>query len=261
MSARGQRFEAKQSGMPHYWTGQPCKSGHVAFRITSTGTCIECRRQRDREKYAQNPDAAIAKKKKYYAQNANVIKEKRREKYKLNSDLEKGASKERSALWRMNNPEKVKQQASIKLAYKRANPQKSAALLAKRRAAKKHRTPSWLTKDDLWLIDEAYDLASKRTKATGFSWHVDHIIPLQGKEVSGFHVPWNLQVIPWSQNLVKANKLPADVVAALGNGSNKAGADKLYEMMHNIRRDYRDAKPKDLPKPAKSPLQYIGRSK
>lgn len=53
--------------------------------------------------------------------------------------------------------------------------------------------------------------------------------------------------------------IPADVVAALGNGSNKAGADKLYDMMHNIRREHRKGKPQDLPKPAKSPLQYIKR--
>lgn len=53
--------------------------------------------------------------------------------------------------------------------------------------------------------------------------------------------------------------MPADVVAALGNGSNKAGADKLYEMMHSIRREHRKGKPQDLPKPAKSPLQYIKR--
>jgi hypothetical protein len=53
--------------------------------------------------------------------------------------------------------------------------------------------------------------------------------------------------------------IPADVVAALGNGSNKAGADKLYDMMHNIRRQARKGNPKDLPKPAKSPLQYITR--
>jgi hypothetical protein len=53
--------------------------------------------------------------------------------------------------------------------------------------------------------------------------------------------------------------LPADVVAALGNGSNKAGADKLYDMMHNIRRQARKGNPKDLPKPAKSPLQYMTR--
>jgi hypothetical protein len=53
--------------------------------------------------------------------------------------------------------------------------------------------------------------------------------------------------------------IPADVVAALGNGSNKAGADKLYDMMHNIRRQARQGNPKDLPKPAKSPLQYMTR--
>jgi phage host-nuclease inhibitor protein Gam len=51
--------------------------------------------------------------------------------------------------------------------------------------------------------------------------------------------------------------IPADVVAALGNGSTKAGSDKLYEMMHNIRRHHRSAGPKDLPPPAKAPLEYI----
>jgi hypothetical protein len=51
---------------------------------------------------------------------------------------------------------------------------------------------------------------------------------------------------------------PADVVAALGNGSTKAGSDKLYEMMHSIRQHHRSAKPKDLPPPAKkSPLDYL----
>lgn len=51
--------------------------------------------------------------------------------------------------------------------------------------------------------------------------------------------------------------IPADVVAALGNGSTKAGSDKLYEMMHNIRRHHRSTGPKDLPPPAKAPLEYI----
>lgn len=56
---------------------------------------------------------------------------------------------------------------------------------------------------------------------------------------------------------------PADVVAALGNGSTKAGSDKLYKMMHEIRAYHRSAKPKDLPPPAKkSPLDYLkGQSK
>jgi hypothetical protein len=50
---------------------------------------------------------------------------------------------------------------------------------------------------------------------------------------------------------------PADVVAALGNGSTKAGSDKLYDMMHSIREHTRSAGPKDLPPPAKSPLDYL----
>jgi len=51
---------------------------------------------------------------------------------------------------------------------------------------------------------------------------------------------------------------PADVVSALGNGSTKAGSDKLYEMMHSIRAKARSKKPKDLPPPAlKSPLDYL----
>jgi len=55
---------------------------------------------------------------------------------------------------------------------------------------------------------------------------------------------------------------PADVVAALGNGSTKAGTDKLYEMMHSIRKYHRSAKPQDLPPPAKkSPLDYLSKGK
>jgi hypothetical protein len=54
---------------------------------------------------------------------------------------------------------------------------------------------------------------------------------------------------------------PADVVAALGNGSTKAGSEQLYKMMHNIRARARKAAPKDLPPKALSPLEYMKRRK
>ena len=76
----------------------------------------------------------------------------------------------------------------------------------KRKITLIHRTPSWLTEDDLWAIKEAYVLAALRTKMFGFAWHVDHVIPLRGKNVSGLHTPINLQVIPAVDNLRKTNK-------------------------------------------------------
>jgi len=54
---------------------------------------------------------------------------------------------------------------------------------------------------------------------------------------------------------------PADVVAALGNGSTKAGSEQLYKMMHNIRARARKAAPKQLPPKALSPLEYLKRRK
>jgi len=65
--------------------------------------------------------------------------------------------------------------------------------------------PAWLTEDDHWMMKQAYELAELRTKMFGFAWHVDHIIPLQGENVSGLHTPFNLQVIPWSDNVRKSN--------------------------------------------------------
>lgn len=36
------RAEAKQKGLNKYYTGQPCKNGHDAYRYTQSGTCSKC---------------------------------------------------------------------------------------------------------------------------------------------------------------------------------------------------------------------------
>lgn len=90
--------------------------------------------------------------------------------------------------------------------YRDANKERYAFLCQKRKLDKLKRTPAWLTEDDLWLIAEAYDLAALRTQALGIEFHVDHIIPLRGKRVSGLHVPQNLRVIPGVENMRKTNK-------------------------------------------------------
>jgi hypothetical protein len=79
------------------------------------------------------------------------------------------------------------------------------ALQVKRKAAKLQRTPAWLTDFDLLHIQCLYQVAAMRTRESGYEWHVDHVIPLQGKTVSGLHVPNNLRVIPATENIQKSN--------------------------------------------------------
>jgi hypothetical protein len=106
--------------------------------------------------------------------------------------------------WRDSNPEKM---AAARKAWADKNKHKILAKTRKRQAAKLQRTPAWLSKDDIWMMQEAYELAAKRSKLFGFQWDVDHIFPLQGKVVSGLHVPLNLQVIPAIENYRKGIKV------------------------------------------------------
>lgn len=77
------------------------------------------------------------------------------------------------------------------------------AKTARRRAKKLRATPLWLTDLQKEHIKMFYECAAMMTKETGTRFEVDHIMPLQGKLSSGLHVPWNLQVIPMSDNRKK----------------------------------------------------------
>lgn len=89
--------------------------------------------------------------------------------------------------------------------WKQNNKQSVNTMTAARRSAKLQRTPKWLTQTHLQQIGIFYDAASKLTKEFGIKMEVDHVVPLQGKNVSGLHVPWNLQVLPKSINCSKGN--------------------------------------------------------
>jgi hypothetical protein len=91
--------------------------------------------------------------------------------------------------------------ASI-LKRQKAEPEVFAARNAERAAAKLERTPKWADKKAIKVF---YEEARRLTEETGVQHHVDHIIPLRGKLVSGLHVETNLQVIPAIENLKKKN--------------------------------------------------------
>ncbi len=110
----------------------------------------------------------------------------------------------KSKKWAEANPEAfklIKQKSAKKhrAAHYKRNKASYIANAKLRKLRKKQRVPIWLTKEDLNKIRIMYKNCPK-------GYHVDHIIPLAGKIVSGLHVPWNLQYLPAKDNLRKSNK-------------------------------------------------------
>ena len=134
---------------------------------------------------AANPEKVKAAKKKYAENNKEAVRA-------------------RIAKWLEANKEKM---VVARRNWRIKNKHRDLSNTRKRQLGKVQRTPKWLTDDDHWIMEQAYELAALRTKMFGFDWHVDHIVPLHGKTVSGFHVPTNLQVIPGIENSRKGNRV------------------------------------------------------
>ena len=102
-------------------------------------------------------------------------------------------------LWKQTNPEKRKQSSNT---YRKKNLPYYASMRSSYRYKIKQATPKWANR---FFIAEIYELAQLRTKITGISWEVDHIIPVKSNLVCGLHVEHNLQVVPADWNRKKRN--------------------------------------------------------
>lgn len=119
--------------------------------------------------------------------------------------------------WRDRNPDKVKEMNQINYLVNREhiikqtqqwvsqNRGKHNAYHTLRNLSKIQRTPKWLTKENLLEIEVFYKKAQELTNKTKIKYQVDHIVPLNGKNVSGLHVPGNLQILTQKENIKKFN--------------------------------------------------------
>lgn len=149
--------------------------------------CKQCSSFANKLRYEENPEVRLAKK----LYDAEYVKANREKKYKNNDR------------WNEKNKDRIKERNK---AWKKANRHKVTSHTRKRQAAKLNRTPPWLTEDQLKEIENFYWMARDLKAVSGQTYHVDHIVPLQGKNISGLHVPWNLQVLPSDINERKSNK-------------------------------------------------------
>ena len=90
--------------------------------------------------------------------------------------------------------------------WKKNNVGRVNADIALRKKRIKNATPKWLTKEQHAKIVAVYEESARLTQETGVAHHVDHIVPVRGKVVSGLHVPWNLQILTADENYIKNNK-------------------------------------------------------
>ncbi len=109
--------------------------------------------------------------------------------YQANKERMDAATK----AWRERNRERWN---AIRAKWRKDNPEYHCFIQAKRRASKLNATPKWANMEK---IKEIYLNCPK-----GF--HVDHIIPLQGKDICGLHIETNLQYLPASENCKKKNR-------------------------------------------------------
>lgn len=195
--------------------------------------CKNCQKAYNKEYYNKNQTELVEKKKEYRELYLHKVKEsnlkydrknrkKRRESSKQWRILnpEKYSSAQR--LWRDNNREhlSLKQKEyskekpevgkTAREKYRENNKDKFAHYSAKRRATKLQATPPWITEEQSKDIENFYSLSRKLSKLTGEPMEVDHIVPLQGENVCGLHVPWNLQVLHMKLNRTKGNRTKND---------------------------------------------------
>ena len=184
------RAEAKKTGSKYYFTGQPCKHGHIAPRKTK-GACVECLKT----EWAQ----ANVTRAEYFAKynHSEAGQQAKREYYERNKEAVVARAQART----------VDAKNAYKKKHKQENPEYYKALTNARRRRFRQATPKWLTAEQKLEIRLKYRLAIELSRRLKIPHAVDHIVPLQGEEVCGLHVPWNMEVITQEENLKKSNKL------------------------------------------------------
>lgn len=153
-----------------------------------TKTCSKCNVEKDLSEYNKHKTCKYG----VFSFCRECDKKQKRAKFKSLSREERDKRNRHYRKYYWNNVDKER---ARKKAYRKDNLHKDAENTARRRA----RVKQTMYPEEKAAIQEFY-------KNCPNGYHVDHIVPLRGKEVSGLHVLSNLQYLPAEENLRKGNK-------------------------------------------------------
>lgn len=181
--------------------------------------CKPCSSEYSKKKRLEDPEKNKLRCKAWYGRRSEEYKARQAEYRKANKESRKEyvkkyyrENKERlNEISRQNYIANRAKYRKVAKMWREANRSLANALSMKYHANKLSATPVWLSKEQLSEINDLYTAAHMFKLYTGTEYHVDHIVPLQGETVCGLHVPWNLQLLPWDENLSKQHRYWPDM--------------------------------------------------
>lgn len=219
------RAEARALGLKRYFTGKPCRRGHIAERQVSNLTCMGCTNEKQRAAYPSRDRVAERERlRAWNAANRDKVNARQREANKTPERIAYKAAwytanRERIAAKRKAEPGKYREIniASAK-AWVAANPDRArehGRLHARKRRAQKHGSNGTHTAADLSeiLAAQGHRCAYCRANLKRVKKHVDHIKPLA---LGGSNGRENLQYLCAPCNQSKSAKDPVDYAKSIG---------------------------------------------
>ena len=151
--------------------------------------CFDCVKKRNDHYYRTKRGEYIKRNREYYLKNKDIVLENQ----KLYHLKNREKRNKRNLEFQRKNPEGHRQRCKK---YRENNKKMVCFQTRKRQTEQLKRTPNWVNLEE---IKNFYIRCPK-------SMTVDHIIPLQNKNVSGLNVVWNLQYLSLKENSSKHNK-------------------------------------------------------